>query len=165
MRWRPFILTIFLFLGAAVNAQRPLDNLLAKFNTGKVSYTSVEQLKMNQIDQKVVVLDARELEEYKVSHLKGSYFTGYNEPDLSILDSINIDSQIVVYCSIGIRSEKIALKIQQLGFKKVFNLYGGIFEWKNSGYLVYDLQGKETQKVHAYSRHWSQYLLTGEKIY
>ena len=47
------------------------------------------------------------------------------------------------------RSEKIGKKLKKLGFKNVVNLYGGIFEWVNSGYPVYDSKG-ETEKIHPY---------------
>ena len=71
----------------------------------------------------------------------------------------------MVYCSLGVRSEDIAEKLKKAGYTAVFNLYGGIFEWKNKGFSVVDLQNKETQKVHAYSKNWGKWLLKGEKIY
>ena len=72
---------------------------------------------------------------------------------------------IVVYCSLGIRSEKISEKLKAEGYSNVRNLYGGIFEWKNKGFEVFDSEGKETEKVHAYSKSWSKWLKNGEKIY
>ena len=40
---------------------------------------------------------------------------------------------IIVYCSIGVRSEDIGEKLKELGYTKILNLYGGIFDWKNKG--------------------------------
>ena len=56
-------------------------------------------------------------------------------------------------------------KLKKAGFTKVKNLYGGIFEWKNKGYPVFNSAGKETENVHAFSKHWSQYLNAGNPVY
>jgi hypothetical protein len=44
-------------------------------------------------------------------------------------------------------------------------LYGGIFEWKNNDFPVFNSEGKETDKIHAFSKEWSKYLYNGIKIY
>ena len=165
MKLQGIIFSLIFFIGTTGFSQNALDDLLQKYNSGDVPYTSVEQLRMDQLNDEVVILDARESNEYETSHLDGSKFIGYNNLDLSVLDSITRDKQIVVYCSVGIRSENIAKKIQDLGFEDVKNLYGGIFEWKNTGYPVYDNKGKKTEKIHTYSKYWSKYLKNGEKIY
>ena len=165
MKLQGIIFSLIFFIGTSGFSQNALEDLLKKYNSGDVAYTSVEQLRMDQLNDEVIILDARESNEYKTSHLKDSKFIGYNNLNLSILDSISWDKQIVIYCSVGIRSEKIARKIQDLGFRNVKNLYGGIFEWKNTGYPVYDENGKETDKIHTYSKNWSKYLRNGEKIY
>ncbi len=165
MKLRGIIFSLIFFIGTSGFTQNALDDLLKKYNSGDVPYTSVEQLRMDQLNDEVIILDARESNEYKTSHLKDSKFIGYDNLNLTVLDSISRDKQIVVYCSVGIRSEKIARKVQDLGFGNVKNLYGGIFEWKNTGYPVYDNKGKETEKVHTFSKHWSKYLKNGEKIY
>ncbi len=72
---------------------------------------------------------------------------------------------IVVYCSIGLRSAKIAQQLKDEGYTNVFNLYGGIFEWKNNNFLVFDLNGQKTEKVHVYNKYWSKWLIKGEKVF
>lgn len=108
-------------------------------------------------------LDARETEEYDVSHIKGAMPVGYD--DFS-LDGIKLQKQdtIVVYCSIGYRSEKIGEKLQKRGYENVFNLYGGVFKWMNDGYPIYS-NGEETDRIHTYNKKWSQWVYQGEKIY
>jgi len=71
---------------------------------------------------------------------------------------------IVVYCSLGIRSEIIGKQLIAEGYTAVYNLYGGIFEWVNKGKAVYN-NTQETSKVHAYSKSWGSYLLKGTKVY
>ena len=148
-----------------VLAQKDLGSLLKKYNSGDVPYTSVQELRMHQLNQDVLILDAREIEEYDVSHLNDALFVGYDNFQISTLDSIPKDKKIVVYCSLGIRSENIGRKLQKAGFRNVANLYGGIFEWKKANYPVYNLEGKKTNKVHAFSKSWSKWLENAEKVY
>ena len=56
-------------------------------------------------------------------------------------------------------------KLKKAGFKKVLNLQGGIFDWKNKDYPVYDNKEIETEKIHAYSESWGKWLTKGEKVY
>ncbi len=162
------ILFILVFLLAfTASGQASLDQLLSKYNTHSIPYISVEELKMLQQDKHIVLLDAREAEEFQVSHIKGAVFSGYSgfsseEISRSIKDK---SVPIVVYCSLGIRSEKISEKLKAEGYSNVRNLYGGIFEWKNKDFAVFNSEGKETEKVHAYSKTWSKWLRNGEKIY
>ena len=75
------------------------------------------------------------------------------------------NSELVVYCSLGIRSESIASKLKKAGYSNVFNLYGGIFEWKNNGFTVYNLENIETENIHAYSKDWGIWLKKGKKVF
>lgn len=127
---------------------------------------SVEELKMNRLNDSVIILDAREKVEFDVSHLPESIFVGYSNfsEDQFSQKFKDKSASIVVYCSIGIRSESIAEKLQKAGYTNVSNLYGGIFAWKNTGFKVFS-NGKETNKVHAFSKNWAKYLEKGEKIY
>lgn len=112
----------------------------------------------------IVFLDAREPKEFAVSHINGAVPVGYDHFDLSQLPVLDKNSRIVVYCSVGYRSEKIAEKLLAAGYKNVANLYGGIFEWVNQGHPVYNHQG-QTPEVHAYDRTWGVWLNKGKKIY
>jgi len=70
---------------------------------------------------------------------------------------------MVVYCSIGYRSEKIGEKLLRLGYKNVYNLYGSIFEWANEKYQLVGSNGKTTNRVHSYNKSWSKWV-TNEEI-
>jgi len=144
----------------------PLDKILSKYNSTDVSYISVEELKMNHLNGAVFILDAREKIEYEVSHLPEAIFVGYSDfsEDKFSQKFKDKSAAIVVYCSIGVRSGSIAEKLQKAGYTNVSNLYGGIFAWKNTGFEVFS-NGKETNKVHTFSKNWAKYLEKGEKIY
>jgi rhodanese-related sulfurtransferase len=104
-------------------------------------------------------LDAREFNEYTVSHISQARYIGYDDFDIATIKDIAKDKKIIVYCSIGYRSEKIATKLQNMGFKHVYNLYGSIFEWANAGYPLSDKNGKPTQAVHTFNKEWSKWVL------
>lgn len=160
-----FFLLAFPLFG---NAQNDLAKLLVRYNTGDVPFISVEQLMMKKMHQdSLVILDAREPEEYAVSHLQDATFSGYNTFSEAAIEQEILDKStpIVVYCSIGIRSGKIAEKLKKAGYTQVENLYGGIFEWKNKDYPVIDSTGNTTERVHAYSKSWGKWLKRGEKVY
>lgn len=158
---------LFFLSSLTVHSQRSLDELLNLFNTRSIPYISVEELRMLQINGEVIILDAREKEEYTISCIPSAEYIGYSKfSSKKVSENIpNKESMIVVYCTLGIRSEKIGEKLKKAGFTNVKNLYGGIFEWKNSGYPVLNLQGDETEKVHTRSRIWSFWLTKGEKVY
>ena len=81
------------------------------------------------------------------------------------LKNIQKNSRIIVYCSVGYRSERIGEQLLANGYSNVTNLYGGIFEWVNSDYPVVDTNNVKTNKVHAYSKLWGKWLKNGEKVY
>ena len=105
-----------------------------------------------------LILDIREIEEYQVSHIPGAIYFGYDHPVYELLDDIPTDQPILVYCSIGYRSEKMGEKLQKRGYTVVKNLYGSIFEWANQGYELHNPQGHSTQQVHTYNKRWSKWM-------
>lgn len=108
--------------------------------------------------EKYVILDARELEEYEISHIPGAKYFGYDNPNWEELNTIDKDQPIVLYCSVGYRSEKIGEKFKAQGYTEVYNLYGSIFEWANSGQPLETAEGKETKQVHTYNKRWSKWV-------
>ena len=158
---------LLFFLSSTAVAQKSLDQLLHLFNSESIPYISVEELRMNQLSEDLVILDSREMEEFEVSHIPSAKYVGYKTfSSQAVTSSIpDKDTPIVVYCSLGIRSETIGEKLKKAGYTNIHNLYGGIFEWKNKGYPVIDPEGKETENVHAFSKAWSKWLYKGVKVY
>lgn len=131
---------------------------------------TVEQISSKELSQKIesgslILLDSRELDEYQVSHIEGSLHVGYDNFKKSSVKDLSKDSEVIVYCSVGYRSEKIGEKLKNMGFENVYNLRGGIFDWKNSGFNVVDNNGQTTEKIHTYNQEWSKWLFEGEKVY
>ena len=126
---------------------------------------SVKDLK--KIEDEVVLLDAREMKEYETSHIKGAKYVGFDKFTTKNIENIDKDKKIVVYCSIGYRSEKIAEKLKKLGYTNVYNLYGSIFEWANEGNTIVNEAGEATKKLHTYNKKWSKWVDNPdiEKVY
>jgi len=130
-----------------------------------VDVISVADLK-DSTDQ-YILLDARELDEYLVSHLPGAIHLGHDQPKWDALEEIDKDKKIVIYCSIGYRSEKIGEQLLAKGYTNIRNLYGSIFEWANQDCNLEDRRGRLTKRVHTYNKKWSKWLdnTAIEKIY
>lgn len=162
MRFILAIITTLTFIFSA-SGQKKLERTLKQLNSGSVPYIYVNELESKEGQ---VLLDTRKKEEYEVSHLKDAIWVGYKEfhKDSITTKIADKDTPIVVYCSIGVRSEDIGEKLQRAGFTNVQNLYGGIFEWKNQGNAVYK-NTAETDSVHTFNKQWGKLLNTGIKVY
>ncbi|NMH87299.1 rhodanese-like domain-containing protein [Flavivirga algicola] len=156
---------IFVCFAISGFSQNNLKSLLKKYNDESTPYIYVKQLKKQTVPP--VLLDARELPEYKVSHLKNAIHIGYNTFKIENVQKKIPDknTKIVVYCSLGIRSETIADSLKKAGYNHVQNLYGGIFEWKNNNLPIYNSSEKETDSIHAFSNAWSKWVKKGVKVY
>ena len=104
-----------------------------------------------------VLLDARSAEEYAVSHLNGARRVDPEATSFPELDSLSRETPIVVYCSVGVRSAKIAKRLRDQGYTHAVNLQGSIFRWANQGRPVMR-EGRPVHAVHPYSRLWGTLL-------
>jgi rhodanese-related sulfurtransferase len=153
----------FCFLAATNFAQsvaykKMLDTLL-KHTVKEISPKAAAAAAKNTI-----FLDARPASEYNVSHLQNAIRVGFTDFSFDKLAGINKTTPIIVYCSVGYRSEKITEKLNNAGYANVQNLYGGIFEWVNEGKPVTDSVGL-TNNVHAYNKAWGKWVVKGNKKY
>ncbi len=157
-----YIIILFSTLGFS---QESISELLKEYNSESIPYISVQELAMPKTD--AILLDAREVSEFETSHLKNAIHVGYDHFDIDTATKGLTDksTKIVVYCSLGIRSEDIAEELKKAGYNNVYNLFGGIFEWKSNDYTVYNTKNEPTENVHAFSKEWSKWLLKGIKIY
>ena len=166
MRLTTSLLTI-LFLssiqGISQDVLNPtFDDRLEQLLSFTVPVIDVPEANENADDY--IFLDARELEEYQISHIPGARYIGYKKFDEDLLEGISHDDKIIVYCSVGYRSEKIGKKLEKLGYTTVYNLYGSIFEWINCDLPLENQQGIATDSIHTYNKNWSQWVDDKEVI-
>lgn len=164
---RFIFLGIFITLFSPSYSQKTLDPDFEKFIEKKIKHTAEEisVIELKKDTSSYLLIDVREKEEYDVSHIKSAKNYPASHFKCSQLSSVTKEKKIIIYCSAGIRSEKIANKLKKEGYTNCFNLYGGIFEWVNRGYAVYDIDGKKTDKIHAYSFSWGVWIDKGVKVF
>jgi rhodanese-related sulfurtransferase len=146
--------------------QDTFDETLESIYSYSVPLIKPEELKGLQSESDtVLIIDTRSWQEFEVSHLQNAYFVDYEKFDQIAFEQKDKSIPVVLYCSVGYRSEKIGEKFQQMGFQKVYNLYGGIFQWKNLGFPLVNQQGELTDSVHTYNKNWAKWLKKGVKVY
>ena len=122
-------------------------------------FPSVENISIQQLYTKdpaeILLIDVREDEEYAVSHIPGAQ--NVTEPKAIAALALQEKKNVVVYCSVGYRSAKIAQELEKLGVKNVVNLEGSIFAWANAGFPLVNQAGT-TRTVHSFNEHWGQLL-------
>src|SRR6201998_1989999 len=89
---------------------------------------TVEELK-KKLDAKadIFVLDVREPHEYQICNLNGYLVPLGDLPKRG--GELDSSREIVAHCKMGGRSAKAVQFLRQAGFKKVYNLTGGITAW------------------------------------
>lgn len=105
----------------------------------------------------IVLLDARSEAEFKVSHLPGAALANNTRMALKALEASGPPHTVVVYCSVGYRSSRLAEKLRARGIENVFNLEGSLFQWANEGRPLY-LGEERVYQAHPYDEEWGQLL-------
>lgn len=137
-------------------------------------YADVAQLPAEKLAELVgrgdslLILDVREEEEHRVSHIAGAIRVDpgiWSSTFLSRLGQVAKGKKVVLYCSVGVRSSKLAGRVQEglmaAGATGVYNLAGGIFRWHNEQRSLVDDKGP-TPLVHPYDANWGGLLLRQE---
>ena len=90
-----------------------------------------KQLKQRFVEaQRVCLLDVREPHELEISRIRE--VESINIPHYQVLERMNeldTSQDIVVLCRFGLQSLKVIRELQKHGFKKLYNLEGGINRW------------------------------------
>ncbi len=104
-------------------------------SAGKVVYKELEPAAFRQTLQKTpgaVLLDVRTAEEYEEGHLAQARNVDYKRDDFrQQVGKLDKSKPYFVYCKAGVRSEKAADIMKELGFRQVYTLDGGIDEWED----------------------------------
>ena len=76
----------------------------------------------------LVLLDVREQNEWDIAHLEGAQLVPVNSV-AERANELSTADEIVVYCKGGVRSARAVNTLRQFGFRKLWNLKGGIDAW------------------------------------
>ncbi len=98
--------------------------------------TPEEMQELRKMDD-VQLVDIRTAEEYKDGYIPGfqniDYFSKTFDKDIEELDK---SKPVIVYCKSGRRTARCSKKMVDAGFVKIYDLDGGITQWKHEGYDV-----------------------------
>ena len=101
------------------------------------------------------ILDTRSFDEYQVSHIPNAIWAGEHTAETL---NISKDAKIIVYCSLGKRSEQHGKILIESGYTNVHNLYGGIIEWHNNEMITVNSAEVLTDFIHPYSWFWGLWI-------
>jgi rhodanese-related sulfurtransferase len=158
------IVLLVLTTSTAFGQSKAYKDLLNKYYDGFPTI-SITDAKAKIGSKNVYFLDTRELKEFNVSHIMGAKCVGFDNFVLSSVKHIPKNAEIIVYCSIGARSQTIGKKLKKAGYKNVKNLYGGFFYWANMSYPMVNHKGIPTRRIHGYSKEWSKWIKKGTIVY
>ena len=101
-----------------------------------INEISASQCQKMILDESYVIIDVREGWEREFNkidpstHIPLGHFS--NPDNLELLDFIDKDSKIIIYCKAGVRSRQACKTLSALGYKNLFNLKGGMIEWEEN---------------------------------
>jgi sulfur-carrier protein adenylyltransferase/sulfurtransferase len=121
----------------------------------EVDPREVHDVSSNGSGNGTVIVDVREQHEFEESHLPGAVHVPRGHLESRIEGSApDKDAHLVLYCSQGNRSALAAKTLQdQLGYKDVASMRGGITLWKDRGYDVEVPRALTGEQRERYSRH------------
>lgn len=80
--------------------------------------------------ENLVLLDVREPNEWELGRIEGARLIPVNSVTAHAGELSTAD-EIVLYCRSGVRSARALQSLRELGFRKLWNLHGGILAWAN----------------------------------
>jgi rhodanese-related sulfurtransferase len=91
-------------------------------------------IRQNGSREDFVLLDVRTPGEYREGHIEGAVLIDYTSSRFKDeLERLDRGKTYLVYCRTGNRSGKAAAILEEMRFRKVLHMSGGITEWKKEG--------------------------------
>ncbi len=122
-----------LWIGLTSCGEKKNDTSKDQNSASKISLISPAEL--NKANKDILLIDVRTPKEYASGHLENSInidFRAGNFKDL--LGELDTNQEVYVYCKIGGRSGNAAKIMEGMGFKKIYDLKGGIIQWEKDGF-------------------------------
>ncbi len=88
-------------------------------------------------EDSIQLVDVRTTEEFLESHLKGAQNICVTRSDFKEkIKTLDKDKPVYLYCKIGGRSARAARILKEMGFKKVYDMDGGITSWNEKNLML-----------------------------
>jgi len=108
-----------------------LATLASSAEAARLATIDGPQLKAMQADGRpLVIVDVREPELFAEGHIKGAINIPYDDARPRILKELSPKDRIVFVCHSGPMGDKLGHLLVNKGFPAVFNLAGGMKNWK-----------------------------------
>jgi len=112
------------------NDTQPPNQQIFDITTQK-AYDLIQE---NADNHDFIILDVRTPEEYDGGYIEGAINIDFNSEDFSAqLETLDKDKTYLIYCRTGRRSAGARDVMEELGFREVYNMSGGIVEWEAQG--------------------------------
>jgi sulfur-carrier protein adenylyltransferase/sulfurtransferase len=107
------------------------------------------------LDEGVAVIDVRETDEFATGHLPGAKHVPRSYLETRIEGIVpDRSTHVILYCASGNRSAYAARTLtEDLGYRHVRSMTGGITLWKDRGYEVQVPRALTPEQRERYSRH------------
>ena len=95
---------------------------------------AVDLMSRNRNNPDFVILDVRTPGEFRQGFIEGAVLLDYYASDFrDRFAQLDRDATIFMYCRSGNRSSHVLRMADELGFRRVYDLHGGILAWKEAG--------------------------------
>ena len=101
-------------------------------NTDKmINLSETEWVKLHDESEESVIMDVRTDDEFSTGYIEGALNIDFymGNKFISEIDKLDKSKSYFIYCKSGARSGQTCELMKQKGFKKVYNLEGGILGW------------------------------------
>ena len=146
-----------LLTASAFGQSKEYEKMLNQYYDGFPTITIEEAVK-HVNSKSVLFLDIREKEEFNVSHIQGATRMKPDGSTIPTMRGVQQDQMIIVYCSVGARSQTFGKMLKDKGYTNVVNIYGGFFYWANMNYPMVDIKGNKTERIHGYNEEWGKWV-------
>jgi len=130
------VLSVSLLIGAfgtvgCVRSEIEAPTQIAENITPQEAFTSIQDNKNNP---NFVIIDVRTPEEFAEEHIENAINIDYrSEAFRDELNNLDKGKTYLIYCRSGVRSGKALNIMEELNFREVYNVSGGIIAWKAEG--------------------------------
>lgn len=123
------LITIF-FCAIMFNCKAQNDDIVTKVTPEELEVLLKEQKEMK-------LIDVRTPEEFGAGHIsRAENINFFSENFSKSLAELDKEEPLVIYCKSGRRSGKSIAIFKELGFTKIYELEGGVLNWKSKDFEV-----------------------------
>ncbi|MEN8124218.1 MAG: rhodanese-like domain-containing protein [Bacteroidota bacterium] len=123
------------FLSCAQKSNNKNDVETIELKESVVSYISPKELNLR--NENIQLIDIRTPKEFSGGYLKNAKNINlYNPNFINEMNKLDKNKELYIYCRSGNRTGSISKKLEDMGFKKIYDLKGGILNWKRNNLEV-----------------------------